>query len=374
MRHSRRAVAIALAGCDLGNSGLSVFAESMIPRFIDRLRAGGIDPIVLGTARERRAAGLDDAPGPTLPSLADSAGPSAALSLAGISSVARLAGADLLYLPCANRRIVGLGTIPVIGTVHDLAQFHVAAKYGPLRQIYVKRVLVPLLRRLRIVTTVSQATADDVLKYAGVPLSRIRVIPNGIAISPPARTALAQPGPYFLYPARLEHPGKNHLRVLGAFARSSTRETHSLILSGAEWGAGPLIRARAEALGISARVHVIGFVGRDEFARLMGGADAIIAAGLHEGFGLPAAEALACGVVVAASCTGSLPEVVGDMGVFFDPLDEDSIARALERAAGDEELRDRCRRLGPVCAARFSWDHSASKLAGAVEEVLRAAA
>lgn len=371
----RRTVAISLAGCDFGESGVSVFAKALLPRLTRALAARGVDVLVLGTSRERSAAGLALARGPTLPKALERPALSAAFALALAATVARAHGADLLYLPCANRRIVALSGIPVAGTVHDLAQFHVAQKYGALRQVYIERVLTPLLRKLDVVTAVSQATADDVVRFAHVEPSRIRVIRNGVSLGDRTAAGDAPVGrPYFFYPARLEHPGKNHVRLLQAFASARVATTHALVLSGADWGAAELIEATARTLGIADRVRMVGFVDRDAFTALLGGADAVVAAGLLEGFGLPAAEALACGKVVAASNTGSLPEVVGELGALFDPLDVASIAAALDRAASDDALRARCAAEGPVRAEQFSWDTAATATSDALCEVLDAAA
>jgi glycosyltransferase involved in cell wall biosynthesis len=375
MREARVTVALSLAGCDLGNSGVSVFAEAVIPRLSAHLESRGVASIVLGTARERRAAKLEDAPGPVLPAFLDKAGVSAAFVLGGATLLARALGASLLYLPCANRRIVGLPAVPVAGTVHDLAQFHVEQKYGPLRELYVRRVLTPLLTSMRMVTAVSQATADDVERHAGVARDRIRVIPNGLTLGRAAsRSESDARAPYFLYPARLEHPGKNHVRVLEAFARSRARGTHRLVFTGADWGAEERIRGVIASLSLEDRVEIAGFVSRDELTTRMAGADAVIAAGLFEGFGLPAAEALALGRPIAASATGSLPEVVGSLGALFDPTDVTSMAGALDRVVEDEVLRARCRSEGPGHAAKFSWDKTAAQIGDALCEVLDAAA
>jgi glycosyltransferase involved in cell wall biosynthesis len=177
-----------------------------------------------------------------------------------------------------------------------------------------------------------------------------------------------------LYPARLEHPGKNHLRLLEAFAGSRARRTHRLVFTGADWGAEGKIRETIATLGLDAEVEIAGFVSRDELTRRMAGADAVIAAGLCEGFGLPAAEGLALGRPIAASATGSLPEVVGPFGALFDPLDTASMARALDRVVEDELLRTKCKNEGPAYAARFSWDKTAAAIGDALCEALDAAA
>jgi glycosyltransferase involved in cell wall biosynthesis len=372
MPNSQRRVAVTLAGCDLGTSGVSVFVQAIVPRLRERLARKGTTLFVLGTARERSAAGLEGAEGPTLPAALDRPAASAAFTLLGASGLARALGAKVLYLPCANRRIVGLRAIPSAGTVHDLAQFHVDAKYDAMRLLYVRKVLSPLLRALSVVTTVSQATAEDVVRFARVPLDRIRVVPNGVTLGRFDERIASTP--YLLYPARLEHPGKNHVRLLEAFARSRARSTHRLVFTGAEWGAGPRIEASIAALGLGQVVSVLGFVSRDELTTLMANADAVVAAGLFEGFGLPAAEALALGRPVAASSTGSLPEVVGPLGALFDPADTASMTVALDRVVEDGDLRARCRAEGPTYAERFSWDRAATAIAAALEEVIDAAA
>ncbi len=85
-------------------------------------------------------------------------------------------------------------------------------------------------------------------------------------------------------------------------------------------------------------------------------------AGLHEGFGLPALEALAAGIPSCVSSTGALPEVVGRLGVQFDPLASQSISNALLRVANDNAVATLAQQEGPGWASQFSWQKTAKEL------------
>ena len=126
-------------------------------------------------------------------------------------------------------------------------------------------------------------------------------------------------GPYLLYLSRLEHPGKNHLRLLQAYAESPVRHTHRLALVGPDWGAGHRIQLEIQRLNLEDRVRIVGYVGDEHVPGLISEATAVIAVGLREGFGLPALEALAMGRPVVVSNTGALPEVVGELGILCIP-------------------------------------------------------
>ena len=96
-----------------------------------------------------------------------------------------------------------------------------------------------------------------------------------------------------------------------------------------------------------------------ELIELLNGAAALVFPSLWEGFGLPAVEAMACGVPVLASDRGSLPEVVGEAGVLFDPEQPGSIADCIVRFLGDQGLRRRLALSAPVRARLFTWERAA---------------
>ncbi|MHA7630728.1 glycosyltransferase family 4 protein [Corallococcus sp. M7] len=367
-------LAVALGGTDWGRSGIGTYVRAVVPRLARGLAKTGGRLVALGTARDfaAYASELGEADRAAILDVVDRPAVGASWYLARSGAHARAAGADVLLLPAANRRVALRPCLPTVGVVHDLAQFTVPDKYDRLRTAYVRWLLPKALRSFAALTAVSHATRKDMASFLSCAPERIHVIPNGVDAdrfapgddgrSSAARERLGLTAPYLLYLSRLEHPGKNHLRLLRAFAASTVRHSHSLVLAGADWGAGGLIREEIQRLGLQERVRVPGYVEDDAIPTLVAGARAVIAVGLCEGFGLPALEALAAGKPVLAARAGALPEVVGELGVLCDPLDEQDMAAALTRVVGDEPLAARVRREGPGYARQRSWDRACDDL------------
>ncbi|NSW81650.1 MAG: glycosyltransferase [Syntrophothermus sp.] len=91
---------------------------------------------------------------------------------------------------------------------------------------------------------------------------------------------------------------------------------------------------------------------------------------LYEGFGFPPLEAMACGTPVVVSKVASLPEVVGDAGVYVDPYDVEDIARGIYTVLSDSKLRAELRQRGLERAKLFSWEKTAEETLAVFEEVL----
>jgi glycosyltransferase involved in cell wall biosynthesis len=176
------------------------------------------------------------------------------------------------------------------------------------------------------------------------------------------RVRLELPGPYLLYLSRLELPAKNHLRLIEAFAASSACASQTLVLAGGDWGGRAAIEATIDRLQVRDRVRLLGFVDDELVPALVAGAEVVAMVGLFEGFGLPALEALSCGVPVVVSSTGALPEVVGTLGLLADPTSVLAIRQALDRALGDEDHRQRISVEGPKWARAHGWEATARAL------------
>lgn len=363
-------LAVAVGGTDLGRSGIGAYVRAILPRLSARLADSGGRLFALGTARDLAVYrdALDDAERLEIHGLWESPAASALWHLVAAGSAAARAGAEVLLLPAANRRAAIRSPIPTVAVVHDVAQLHVRGKYDRLRVAYVRRLVLQALAAADELIAVSEATRVDTARALARPPDRLRLVPNGVdheRFTPPregdprvraARFRTGLDGPYLLYPARLEHPGKNHLRLLQAFLASRASRSHVLALAGADWGALPRIRAEIARLGLEDRVAWLGYVPEELLPGLVAGADAVAMVGLREGFGLPALEALAAGRSLVIAAAGALPEVAGELAARCDPLDVGSIAAALDRALEDGALRERARREGPERARARSWD------------------
>ncbi|MCS6845907.1 MAG: glycosyltransferase, partial [Caldilineales bacterium] len=103
---------------------------------------------------------------------------------------------------------------------------------------------------------------------------------------------------------------------------------------------------------------------------LYSGAIAFVYPSLYEGFGLPPLEAMACGSPVICSHAASLPEVVGDAALTFDPTDVEALAQALADVLSNPGLREDLRRRGLRRAAGFSWRRCAQETLAVYREAL----
>lgn len=379
-------VALPLGGTDWGRSGIGHYVQAIIPHLRTALADRMAELLVFGNRRELDAYSpyLEGIPTAVTPAWADAPAQSASWYLTYAGRFAQSRGAHVTLYPAAQRRCCIYQPIPSVAVVHDLGQLKVSDKYDPLRMFYFKQIALRLIGRADCKVAISRSTRDDLAEALKLRAEDIRVIPNGVDYSrfvsltgnAPAeqamRAATGLEGPYLLYPARLEHPAKNHVRLLEAFAKSALRQTHVLALSGGDFGGKEVISAAIERLGLTPRVRLLGYVTEEHLPALVAAAEVVIMVGLTEGFGLPVLEALACSRPVCVAQAGALPEVAGTLGAMCDPFDPASIQLALERAALDEPYRARCREEGPAWARRWGWDQTGQGLAEACLAVARA--
>jgi glycosyltransferase involved in cell wall biosynthesis len=284
-----------------------------------------------------------------------------------LRSLLRQERIDVLHIP-SYRRIVVRPPCPQVVTIHDLAAFSLRTKYDRARMFYGTYVVKHLARQVEAITAVSHATAQDIDRYLGVPKNKVRVIWNGIdhrRFRPlPAQEVSAaldrfgQRKPYFIYLARLEHPAKNHLRLIQAFeiyCRGFPAQSHELLLGGADWHGAEVIHQHIAHSPQRERIKTLGFVKDSDLPYWYAGAAAMIYPSLFEGFGLPPIEAMASGCPVISSDRGSLPEVVGNAARIVDPESVEAIAAAMVEMVFDRQFASKMIGQGLTRALDFSW-------------------
>jgi glycosyltransferase involved in cell wall biosynthesis len=247
----------------------------------------------------------------------------------------------------------------------------------------VLRVLLPnALRRLDRIIAVSGWVKQELVELAGIKESRIDVIPNGIdlgAFYPRPRNeesvVLIQPfsfrRPYMLYVSRLDHPVKNHVRLIEAFGffKERTRYPHRLVLAGADTNGAEKIHEAAEKSKHRNDIFFTGHFPQTSLPELYAGADLAVVPSMYEGFGMAVLEAMASGVPVVCARAGSLPETAEHAALYFDPLDSEEMAERMVTMITNRDMYRECRRLGLERVQNFSWDLSAERTMKVIQEV-----
>jgi glycosyltransferase involved in cell wall biosynthesis len=258
-------------------------------------------------------------------------------------------------------------------TVHDLSMFRHPETHTP-RMVHVQQTLLRhTARHADQLVAVSESCKSELIDLLDVPAERIHVIHNGVNVADfdvpfdsrrlnELRQAHGIDGDYIIHLGTIE-PRKNLVRLCSAFKelRQRRKDVPKLVIVGAVgWNAGPILAAIA-ALGSSATRP--GYLSRADAVLLLRGARACVYPSMYEGFGLPVLEAMAARTPVVTSNVSALPEVAGGAALYVDPLDAESIARAIEDVLDDPTSAAARVVMGRQRAEAMSWESSAEKLA-----------
>ena len=296
---------------------------------------------------------------------------------------------DGFVICAANRRVCAWYPIETTATVHDLANFHIPGKYSRSRMFYLAHVLPFFAKRAQHLVAVSGATKADMVKYWHCREEDVTVLYNGLSkesskfkvesekLKCESKKYVGEsPGGQLstlnfklstiLYISRIEHPGKNHVRLIEAYGKlpREMAEAHPLVIAGADWKDAEVVHEAARNSPHADLIRFTGFVDAADMPRLWAEAGFYVFPSLFEGFGLSLIEAMDRGIPCACSNNGSLGEIAGDVAITFDPYDVDSIASALKNLLNEpQEARvDRVSR-GREWIKRFSWEDHARGIA-----------
>ncbi len=262
---------------------------------------------------------------------------------------------------------------PVVPVVYDLSHMRMPGAHPAGRVRWLNR-LDAVLDRAPAVVTISEFSKREIVELMGVAPERIFIAPPGVGevFRPPAEAQRGEvlhrhgleAGSYFLAIGNLE-PRKNLKLLIEAYSRlpPRLRERHALVLGGGSgWGDAGLSDGLVQGLRRSGQLRLLGYVAGSDLPALYAGATAFCFPSLYEGFGMPVAEAMACQAPVLASNATSVPEAAGESGLSLDPHDVEAWTEALCRIVEDKALAARLRKLGPVQAAKFTWDACAESI------------
>jgi glycosyltransferase involved in cell wall biosynthesis len=300
---------------------------------------------------------------------------------------------DLTNRPYVDRKCGGLDvfhatnfvtppteTARRVVTIHDITFLAVPELCSPKIAAYFARHICRDANEADVIVVHSEATRQDLIRHVAVPADKVVTAWPGVDAAlrmmdlTAARAHLAQAygitAPYLLFVGTLE-PRKNVAGVLRALALLRDTIPHHLVLVGKRgWNSDPIF-SLIENLDLGDRVHHVGFIPQHgDLAHFYSAAAALMYPTYYEGFGLPLAEAMACGCPVIASNVSSVPEVVGDAALTAAPDDIEALAQHLHHVVHDHELSEDLRRRGLERAPLFTWPRCAEITAAAYRKAV----
>ena len=283
---------------------------------------------------------------------------------------ARKAGVDVLFCPITEFPFVPQTSLVV--TVHDFHQLHFREQFG-----LASRHFAFSMRLLRTIATrvlvPSQFVKRELLARARLDAGSVDVVPEGydsLLFKPRdasgcgaffSRWGLGHP--YILCVGSL-FPYKNVETLVRSFEAVRHLIPHDLLIIGRK-------DVARRSLPGGDRVRYLGYIDSEELPYFYSYTDLFVHPSLMEGFGITVLEAMACGAPVLSSSGGSLPEVVGQAGMFFDPLDGEALSRAIVEVLSSPSLRQELREKGFMQARKFSWDRAAADVLASCETAAR---
>lgn len=293
---------------------------------------------------------------------------------------------DLMYFP--GNFVSLLSSTPSVLNIRATAHFY-GERYGITgSRRWIRRLLMPLsARKAKKIITPSKDIKRDVVRFTGVDADKITVIPHGVDTSlfdgdanranPEGLEVLEQfglrSGEYLLYVSAL-WPYKNQDKLINAFAPiAAVKPELKLVIAGKGTGLSEEYLKRLyvlpEQLHLTDRVVFTGQQPQRMLRFLYTHASAFVFPSSYESFGNPIFESWSSGIPVATSNVHSFPEVVGDAGILFDPLDHEEFTQVLKQITSDSSLREQLIQTGSERVKKFTWESCCKRTLQVLESV-----
>jgi glycosyltransferase involved in cell wall biosynthesis len=285
---------------------------------------------------------------------------------------------DVLFIPAHTLPLIRKPRLKTVVTIHDLGYEYLPQYHKFPHKFYLNKSTEYAVWQSDHLIAVSEATKKDLINKLRCQEKKISVIYEGFDRAKffPDKSSKTDK-PFILFVGTLQ-PRKNIERLIEAFSlvvrslpsRSNSPKPPDLVIAGNKgWMYDEILSAPAK-FGVLDKVKFLGYTKEDDLPALYSGALVFCLPSLFEGFGLPVLEAMACGCPVIVSKTSSLPEVVGEAGIYVDPLDVSDIAKNLQSLIMNFKLREKLSKKSLEQAKKFSWEKAAKETIGVLERTI----
>ena len=276
--------------------------------------------------------------------------------------------------------------IPTVVTVYDMTTLLYPDLFPKVDVWYWQHIQARSLEQADAIIAISRVTKSDIEHCYSMDGSKIHVVYPSVSarFCPAGSDAIAHigekyglPRDYILHVGRLDQKNNIAALVKGfAHFRQQAEPGYrgKLVIVGGRYAKTPSadLDALIEQAGLQNDVLLTGRVPDDDLVPLYSGAQVAVLTSWHEGFGLVAVEAMACGTPLIAHRSGAIPEVAGDAALLFDSPDPETIAAALEEVIGKPALRARLQQWGQQRARFFQTKEDARAVLKIYQEVVKA--
>jgi glycosyltransferase involved in cell wall biosynthesis len=286
--------------------------------------------------------------------------------LFSVSFQANRAGISLFHAPHYTLPF-GLSMRRVV-TIHDVIHLRFPAYFSPVQRAYARVMIGHACRAADAVIVDSEFAGRELLRCIPCPPEKIHVIPLGVSeeFAPQRDSASADEfrrkynigARFLLYVGSLK-PHKNVSALISAIAGLRDLTDVQIVCVGETVAQDGALHALCVSEGIDDRVRSLGWLPEPDLIAAYRAATAFVMPSLYEGFGFPVLEAMACGTPVIGSNAASIPEVMGDAGILFDPSARGELAVAIQSVLAHSRLRDSLREKGLRRAKLFTWNRCA---------------
>jgi glycosyltransferase involved in cell wall biosynthesis len=353
--------------------GISTYSRNLLRHYA----AAGLEVVVFCQDHEKET--LPSAESFTLVSA--NVDPLAPYGRRAFRTLVEKAEVDLLHVPSAWAPTPL--EVPLVATIHEVTPLLYRKSLPTLLRLRYKRQLGRTLAEARHIITVSNILLSTLIAYAGVDPAKVSVIHNGVSeqfrpdVSVEAQAAARR---HYSLPERFAfwagdfRPEKNLFFLVEAWARLLKRfgDTPALVLAGAQRGDYGRLRREVEKRGLVDKILFPGLIRDDDLPAVYSAATLFVFPSLHEGFGLPPLEAMACGTPCVVSDSSSLPEVTGSAALRFNPTSLEQFEQCVIRVLTEPDLRESLRAAGLRWAAEFPWSKAAEQTLRVYQKVLAA--